>query len=145
MTAGHGRHLWQVGYYQDLVIRREISCLAIIHSELLRSRRYQNKIRTVSQAIHDGFAWLDANWAVERNPGGNQAWHYYYLYGLERAGVLAGRRWIGEHDWYREGADFLLARQAGIGSWNGSILDTAFALLFLKRSTTPVATTGLNR
>ncbi len=27
----------------------------------------------------------------------------YYLYGMERAGRLSGRRFFGEHDWYREG------------------------------------------
>ncbi len=122
-----------------------ISSLAIIHSELLKKRRYQNKIRDVSRAINDGFAWLSENWSVESNPGGKQEWHYYYLYGLERAGVLAGRKWIGDHDWYREGAEYLLDRQHPNGGWPGGFLDTSFALLFLKRSTTPVATTGLHR
>ena len=37
----------------------------------------------------DGFAWLDVNFAVDRNPGRNApAWHYYYLYGLERAAIF---------------------------------------------------------
>ncbi|MCU0724276.1 MAG: hypothetical protein MUE73_00580 [Planctomycetes bacterium] len=122
-----------------------IACLAIIHSELLRSPKYQREIRDVSQAIHDGFAWLAANWAVDKNPGGNPVWHYYYLYGLERAGVLGGRKWIGEHDWYREGAEYLLARQLPGGGFGDGLLDTCFALLFLRRSTVPVATTGLSK
>ncbi len=122
-----------------------ISCLAIIHSELYRSRRYRNKIRRVAKALDDGFAWLQEHWSVTENPGGRRAWHYYYLYGLERAGVLADRKWIGPHDWYREGAEFLLDRQGVNGSWQGDILSTSFALLFLKRSTRPVALTGLGR
>jgi hypothetical protein len=119
-----------------------ISCLAIIHSEMHRSRRYRSKMRDVQRAIDDGFAWLDRNWTVEENPGGKRVWHYYYLYGLERAGMLANRKWIGLHDWYREGAEFLLARQGPSGSW-GDVVQTSFALLFLKRSTMPVTLTGL--
>ena len=68
-----------------------------------------------------------------------------YLYGLERVGDLTSRHLIGKHDWYREGAEYLLRRQMVSGGWGGGILDTCFALLFLKRSTTPVATTGLVR
>jgi hypothetical protein len=121
-----------------------ISCLAIIHSGLLRSRRYRDKLKDVAKAIDDGFSLVQENWSVETNPGGN-GWHFYYLYGLERAGVLADRRWIGDHDWYREGADYLLERQYATGAWSNDILQTSFALLFLKRSTTPVALTGLHR
>ena len=122
-----------------------ISCLAILHSELMRSRRYRSKMKDVARAIDGGFAWLQENFAVDKNPGGNPGWHYYYLYGLERAAVLADRKWIGEHDWYRVGAEYLLDRQSGRGSWGTDILNTSFALLFLKRSTTPVALTGLHR
>ena len=122
-----------------------ISCLAVIHSELLKSGKYQREISSVSRAIDDGFAWLQQNFALDKNPGGNLAWHFYYLYGLERAGVLADRKWIGDHDWYREGAEYLLGRQYTNGGWGDGILDTSFALLFLRRSTVPVATTGLSK
>jgi hypothetical protein len=121
-----------------------IACLAIVHSELYKNRRYRSKMRDVQKAIDDGFGWLAKNWDVESNPGGKREWHFYYLYGLERAGILANRKWIGEHDWYREGAEYLLARQGGGGAWSGgSIVNTCFALLFLKRSTMPVTLTGL--
>jgi hypothetical protein len=109
---------------------------------MYRSPRYRSKMRDVQKAIDDGFAWLDRNWAVDQNPGGRMEWHYYYLYGLERAGMLADRKWIGMHDWYREGAEYLLERQSGLGSW-GDDVQTCFALLFLKRSTMPVTLTGL--
>jgi hypothetical protein len=119
-----------------------IACLAICHSELYRSRKYRSRMREVQKGIDDGFAWLNAHWSVIENPGGSLGWHFYYLYGLERAGILAGRKWIGEHDWYREGAEYLLSRQSMNGSW-GDVVQTSFALLFLKRSTMPVALTGL--
>ena len=53
-------------------------------------------------------------------------WHYYYLYGLERVGRLSARRLIGEHDWYREGAEYLVRQQQESGYWphpaRGSLL-----------------------
>ena len=119
-----------------------ISCLAICHSELFKVRKYRTRMRDVQNGINDGFAWLSEHWSVIENPGGNIGWHYYYLYGLERAGLLADRKWIGEHDWYREGAEYLLSRQSMNGAW-GDVIQTSFALLFLKRSTTPVTLTGL--
>ena len=65
---------------------------------------------------------------------------YYYLYALERVGRLSGRRFIGQHDWYREGAQRLLDLQddfAGFWSGNGPMenrdVATSFALLFLSK------------
>lgn len=96
------------------------------------------------QAVHDGFAWLAKNFSVETNPGHPKGWwHFYYLYGLERAGVLANRVNIGEHDWYREGGEKLLALEKN-GSWSsndGALASTCFALLFLARSTVPLTQT----
>jgi hypothetical protein len=97
----------------------------------------------ITKAVNDGLAWLTHNFTVETNPGhGEGSWLYYYLYGLERACVLSGVRNIGQHDWYREGAEWLLANQDGAGSWSRksscSVLpDTCFALLFLTKATVP--------
>jgi len=70
-------------------------------------------------------------------------WHYYYLYGLERAGVLSLCLRFGKHDWYEEGANFLLRAQRADGSWSSdgmvsALSNTCFAILFLKKATTPV-------
>jgi hypothetical protein len=82
-----------------------------------------------------GIEWLAANFSVEKNPGGG-GWHLYYLYGLERVGMLFGTETIGKREWYREGAGFLLRRQGADGSWNATVwYDTCFAILFLKRAT----------
>ena len=109
--------------------------------------------RQVKRAIQDGFAWLDIHFAVDHNPPNNAAaWHYYYLYGLERAAALAERTLIGKHDWYIEGARYLVAKQKpgdvpqGGGRWStgtlpeyepSDVLDTAWAILFLKKATRP--------
>ena len=62
----------------------------------------------------------------------------YHLYALERAGDLTGDSLAG-HDWYREGAAYLLGTQRDDGSWDdGSdtpVPGTCFALLFLGRAT----------
>ena len=75
---------------------------------------------------------------------------YYHLYGLERAGRLSGLRFFGEHDWYREGCEFLVKQQAMDGSWprgpghdRWPHVNTSFALLFLSRGRTPVVISKL--
>jgi hypothetical protein len=90
-----------------------------------------------NQAVLDGLQWVAKNFEVKGNPIQGQKptskWHYYYLYGLERAGMLFGTETIGTHKWYREGAEYLLASQQGKG-WNGTV-NTCFAILFLRRAT----------
>ena len=62
-------------------------------------------------------AWLGRHFSVEQNPGKGDSWHDYYLYGLERVGALFGLTSIGGREWYWEGAQNLLRRQKGDGSW----------------------------
>ncbi len=111
--------------------------LAQIRSPKLSASRK----REVINAVHDGLAWMAHHFTVTTNPGHPSGdWLYYYLYGMERAAVLSGVRNIGQHDWYREGAEFLMSHQRG-GSWSsrqtGAIPGTCFALLFLTKATVP--------
>ncbi len=99
------------------------------------------------RCAQDGLAWLSANWSVVENPrvlqAGNASantWLYYFLYAIERAGMLYDTPGIGSHDWYLEGARVLLEAQRPDGSWEGSnprqpSWDTCFAILFLRRAT----------
>lgn len=98
-------------------------------------------------AVASGLSWMARNFSVTGNPGppsevwakGDTHWsHYYYLYALERSGVLCRTEWMGRHAWYPEGATVLLAAQGRDGAWNESPLDTCFAILFLKRATRPL-------
>ncbi len=99
----------------------------------------------IQKAIDAGVRWMGSRFSVRSNPGSGN-WLLYYLYGLERAGRLSGRRFFGEHDWYREGADFLIRHQvAGTGEWRGGagfendpLIATSFALLFLSKGLAPV-------
>jgi hypothetical protein len=69
-------------------------------------------------------------------------WHYYYLYSLERAGDMTATPKLGAHDWYAEGAQYLLKSQIDNGSWKNmgadDVLASCFAILFLKRATKPL-------
>src|SRR5262249_492752 len=60
----------------------------------------------------------------------------YYLWSLERVGVIFNLKTIGGKDWYAWGAPIIVDAQrpdaAGSGRHPG-IPDTCFALLFLKR------------
>jgi hypothetical protein len=100
-------------------------------------------------ALERAVDWLAQHFSVSRNPrpaGSGQACLYYYLYGLERAGRLTARRFIGDHDWYREGAEYLVKDQDPLshywqGSWHAEQqphISTALSLLFLAKGRRPV-------
>ena len=114
-----------------------VACVAICQEGLWRSRAFKGADRRRSRdAVRDGLAWMQEQFTVTENPGHPaKAHHRYYLYGLERMGMLTGHRWIGRHDWYKEGADLLLATQdPSFGGW-GDQVETSFGILFLKRAT----------
>jgi hypothetical protein len=90
-----------------------------------------------------GVAWLGKHFTVGSN--------YYYMYGLERAGMLYGTDTFGPHAWYPAGARFLVGAQNADGSWGApaagddrprQVWDTCFAILFLKKATRAIATEG---
>jgi len=99
----------------------------------------------IAAAERRAAAWLTKHFAANTNPGGGSN-VLYYLYALERAGRMSGRRFFGEHDWYREGAAWLVRQQSPRdGGWRGqghgetdTTLGTCFALLFLSKGLSPV-------
>jgi hypothetical protein len=115
---------------------------------LIVSKFYLGKDWKKEPSIEKGLAWLGRNFAVNTNPGGPVIWHYYYLYGLERVGMISDQKELGGHRWYKEGAEYLLKSQNADGSWKGATMtgaeltdalsDTCFAILFLKRATPPL-------
>ncbi|MDB5307533.1 MAG: hypothetical protein JWO38_1735 [Gemmataceae bacterium] len=62
----------------------------------------------------------------------------YFLWSLERVGVIFGVDKIGAVDWYAHGADAIVRSQTQDGSWNGASYGvepcTAFAILFLTKA-----------
>ncbi len=106
------------------------------------------------EKLERAIEWLAQRFSVSRNPrpaGAGQNVIFYYLYGLERAGRLTARRFIGDHDWYREGADFLVHQQDPFShfwkhSWHAETdenISTALALLFLSKGRRPIVVAKL--
>jgi len=106
--------------------------------------------------VQSGLSWLDENFSVVTNPQKYPEFQYYYLYALERVGMLTNAATIGSHDWYREGANYLLGAQSAEGSWRAgnamrggedaqAVWDTCFAILFLKRATRSLDVASVDR
>lgn len=103
--------------------------------------------------IKNAAKWLGEHFNVTNNPKGGiqeKQCYYYYLYALERAGDLAQQETFGKYHWYSHGAEHLVATQQQDGHWpaldrDNKMLEcpleaTCFAILFLKRATTSLAT-----
>ncbi|NQU24419.1 MAG: DUF4159 domain-containing protein [Candidatus Nealsonbacteria bacterium] len=91
--------------------------------------------------------WLGRNFSVKSNPGvPGRVWQLYFFYGVERAGRLSARRFIGKHDWYRKGSEYLVDTQDRLsGFWEGvgrdeanHLIATSYALLFLSKGRRPI-------
>lgn len=102
-------------------------------------------------AVKKGFAYLGTTIGKAPGPvaamgkgkksgrliGADARGDLYYLWSLERVAVAYGVRTVGQKDWYRWGANVIVANQQADGSWKdryASIPDTSFALLFLCRA-----------
>ena len=130
----HGEHELTTGSMTSA----GLSVLAICMEQLPRPDR------ALEPALERGARWLTKHFEIARNPHRDYATDgpaeepghesYYYVYGLERVGALLGASHFGQHDWYREGATWLLEKQDEVGRW-GNQSDTCFALLFLARAT----------
>jgi len=79
---------------------------------------------------------------TNHSPTGAAGYNYYYMYAVERAGAVLGKREFGGADWYARGARLLVDAQRSDGKWVDDsghkphdVLGTCFALVFLKRAT----------
>ena len=96
--------------------------------------------KAITQAIN----WFARNFSVTTNPPNHGTqWLYYYLYGLERVGMVSAQKYLGAHNWYKEGVTSLVRTQGGNGSWGGGggaqgVMSTSFAVLFLAKGRSPV-------
>ena len=105
--------------------------------------------RPIDPVMENGRRWMSENFSLVSNPGhGN--YHFYYLYGLERAGRMSGVRFFGGHDWYREGAEMLVGLQLAAGNWlapgteQEPILNTSMALMILSKGLSRVVVNKLD-
>jgi hypothetical protein len=147
-------------------IASTVICKAMLLGERAAPGFAYLKIPQIKKAM----VWLEDRFAADGHPGiakvnfiagpgGGGAppgavsplmFQYYWLYAAERVGVLLGLKYIGDHDWYKEGAQWLVDNQLGSGGWQNPagmgggleppLAATCFALLFLKKATLPIAT-----
>ena len=115
-------------------------------------------------SVQRGIDWMARRLDFAENPlvmNSNvidpRAWHYYYLYSIERTGIILNTEKFGNREWYPGGAQWLIKNQQPSGSWNtgvnlawkaaGSMVvpDTCLAILFLTRSTPPLVETGAKK
>jgi hypothetical protein len=80
--------------------------------------------------------WAEGDHAVDYSG----AYPGYTLYGIERVGLASGYKHLGTHDWYRELAQQVIARQNANGAWSDDDknVETSFNLLFLARGRHPI-------
>ncbi len=119
-------------------------------------------------AVRRGLGWMALHFSVDGHPGiesvdGVPSYYYYYLYGVERAGLASGERYFGEQDWFREGAAAIINRlclpvydDEGAGPLLGfvckdppdfpftgaaepPVVQLSFGLMFLARGRVPIA------
>ncbi|MCH5374153.1 MAG: HEAT repeat domain-containing protein, partial [Planctomycetes bacterium] len=103
----------------------------------LRATNTSRQMMESTEAL--GNAWFDKNLTFDV-----EEWTHYYMYALERYKAfqeLTEGKSVAEPDWYNKGVEYLKETQRSDGSWktkksdlNAPFVDTAFAMLFLTRS-----------
>lgn len=97
--------------------------------------------QATAQLLTRAYDWIVPRFVPLNEDTGFRA---YYYYSLERMAALADVTTIGDEDWFNVCADYLLAHQEAGGGWKLSTfqsderVDTAFAVLFLTRSTAKI-------
>jgi hypothetical protein len=114
-----------------------LAALCLCHDRLARQESAEAAAARLA-AIDKGLEWIAKNYTLGENPGRALAWYYFWLYGLERAGVATGRRTFGNHDWFREGTAMLVDGQRADGSWSDRTYHDALCLLFLAKGYRPL-------
>jgi hypothetical protein len=112
-----------------------MTCAGLLGIALGQGVQAQPKDLSKDPQIKKGFEVLDKALSTKSDTSDN---FFYFLFSMERAGVIYNVKQIGAHDWYKWGARMLLACQTESGAWppnfGSDYADTCFALLFLKRA-----------
>jgi hypothetical protein len=100
--------------------------------DLVVQRAFAGLGLTIADQVRNGNGLLVAG--VRQNGNSDT----YFLWSLERVGVVYGMDKIGGVDWYDVGSTALVRSQGPDGSWNfgtyGAEVNTAFAILFLTKA-----------
>lgn len=131
--------------------------LIVCQDALQKEAQFTPELRArTKKAIRDAIAWVQQNYDVSKNPVTGdyklfrssvpRLYHHNWLQSLCRLALHARMRFIGKHDWYAEGAEYLLKSQGLNGGWGGLWWENCYPLLFLQRaslaSVAPAVTEG---
>ena len=123
-----------------------LATLFVCFDNLLYAKFTRCKVDFDFKQLDKGLDWMAGNFAnVVKGSGGGKIGLgdiYYFLYGIERVGLACGYKYFGSADWYKLGAERLLAAQQPNGAWKGKwneVISTSLATLFLVRGQHPVA------
>ena len=106
--------------------------------EALADKRHrQCKAPAPNECHEKGLEWIADHW---RPTQGAYGW-----YACERLGILIGYSEFGGHDWFQEGAADLRGAIGSVHGWQGPMVNTAFAVLFLARGRHPIIINKLKR
>ncbi len=139
------------GYSRDKRRKHAYSSMTVagvavlqVCQQMLGAKLPKEQQAKVSQAVDKAWLWMAAHKEDMGYPQASSC--LYFHYGLERAAILCDRKLVGGRNWYEVGADMLLQMQQKTGAWRssyeyrpgglegpGSPVDTAFAMLFLRR------------
>ena len=107
-----------------------------------QKRRPKAKLvfRELQKARDKGYAWLLEHFSVRSNLHHHGfGFHYYYLYGIERACEIGQVALIGDRDWYFAGATMLMSMQSATDGFEmATLYANCFAVLFLKQAAPPL-------
>ncbi|WP_010588291.1 HEAT repeat domain-containing protein [Schlesneria paludicola] len=97
------------------------------------------RVASIDKVVKESVQWTSLH--LGDNGRDRASWLLYYMYSIERVAALMDVDKLGTHDWYEEGADDLLLKQAADGSWTdgcGPTASTALGLMFLSKATTSI-------
>ncbi len=111
-----------------------------ICKQALGTRMPEGLQSKIDRQVDYGMNWMIKNYSMSSNPRRGAAHLHYYLYGMERVGSILNVDHIGKHDWYWDGATFLVKNQNAENGywpdpWGRTEAASCFALLFLERAT----------
>src|SRR5262245_61222046 len=117
--------------------------LSQVAEDWRRKAEGEKKPLPLDPRIAAGLAYLGTAIGIEKGKtqfgdlpiGADSLGDLYFLWSLERVGVLYRQTHIGGKAWYPWGARLLVEHQHGDGRWHdrfGDPVNTCFALLFLK-------------
>ncbi|MCL4201029.1 MAG: hypothetical protein KJ000_00940 [Pirellulaceae bacterium] len=120
---------------------------ALVRVETEEEKKQASKFlrpTSTSRQMMDGAQAAGNAWFAKNLQFDVEHWTHYYMYAFERYKAfqeLTEGKSVAEPDWYNKGVEYLRKTQANDGSWktarshgSNEFIDTAFAVLFLTRS-----------